>query len=79
MTAKSSAEWLDLAARWQQASDLMATVPANDSRYATAQDRVLAYRKNSESALEEAKRQQSASPATVSASETPPDSSATQQ
>lgn len=79
MTAKSSAEWLDLAARWQQASDLMATIPANDSRYDTAQDRVLAYRKNSESALEEAKRQQPPSSETVSATDTPPDPASTEQ
>jgi len=56
LSAKSSAQWLELAARWQQASDLMANVPASDQRYKTAQDRVNAYRKNSESALQEAEK-----------------------
>jgi len=59
--AKSSAEWLDLAARWQQASDLMAAVPPSDGRYKTAQDRVALYRQNSESALNEARRKQTES------------------
>mgnify|MGYP001793865105 CR=1 FL=1 len=47
----TAAEWLDLAARWQRASDLMGEVPADDPRYPTAQDRVEAYRLNSEQAL----------------------------
>lgn len=54
-TAQSSAEWLELAARWREAADLMASVPATDKRYGTAQKRVLAYRKNSESALQRAR------------------------
>ncbi len=54
--AKTSAEWLDLAARWQKASDLMAQVPAQDPRYKTAQDRVAVYQKNSELALAAAKQ-----------------------
>jgi hypothetical protein len=57
LTARSSAEWLDLATRWQQASDLMATVATNDSRYQTAQSRVAAYRKNREAALLKAQQQ----------------------
>lgn len=52
--AKTSADWLNLASRWQQASDLMAKVTAQDGRYATAQDRIQAYRRNSEAALKEA-------------------------
>ncbi len=56
--AKSSAEWLGLAAQWQKASDLMATVPSTDKRYKTAQDRVVTYRKNSEVSLEVARRNQ---------------------
>ncbi|UBF29059.1 hypothetical protein K9N68_15195 [Kovacikia minuta CCNUW1] len=56
LTAKSSAQWLELASRWQQASDLMAKVADNDPRYKTAQDRVTAYQKNSESALQEAEK-----------------------
>ncbi len=51
LTADTAAEWLDLAARWQRASDLMAQVPATDGRAATAQDRVEVYRNNSEQAL----------------------------
>lgn len=54
--AKTSADWLNLASRWQQASDLMAKVTAQDSRYATAQDRTKVYRQNSEAALQEAQR-----------------------
>lgn len=49
--AATSAEWLELAARWQRASELMAEVSAADTRYITAQDRVLAYQNNSEQAL----------------------------
>ncbi len=59
LTAQSQAQWLELAARWQRASDLMATVPAGDGRYKTAQDRVIAYRKNKELALSKANQQQS--------------------
>ncbi|MBD2022664.1 hypothetical protein H6F43_20995 [Leptolyngbya sp. FACHB-36] len=55
-TASSSAEWLTLAARWREASDLMATVPTTDTRYKTAQDRISAYRRNSESALRKAQQ-----------------------
>lgn len=60
LTAQSQAQWLDLAARWQRASDLMAGVPPADDRYQTAQDRVVAYRKNKELALEKANQQQAA-------------------
>ncbi|MBL1174313.1 MAG: hypothetical protein FWK01_04225 [Pantanalinema sp. GBBB05] len=54
--AKSSAEWLSLAARWQEASDWMAKVPSSDTRHQLAQDRVAQYREKSEVALQEAKR-----------------------
>lgn len=53
-TAETAADWLDLASRWQRASDLMAQIPDTDERYPTAQDRVEAYRENSEAALAEA-------------------------
>lgn len=53
-SAKTTAEWLSLAAQWQQASDLMAQVDTNDSRYATAKSRVDAYRQNSDIALRKA-------------------------
>ncbi|MGI0489574.1 hypothetical protein ACN4EK_29510 [Pantanalinema rosaneae CENA516] len=56
--AKSSAEWLSLAARWQEASDWMAKVPPSDNRYTLAQDRVIRYREKSEVALQEARRKQ---------------------
>lgn len=56
MNAQSSAEWLELAARWQQASDLMASVPSDDGRYQTAQNRAVAYRENSETALQQAQK-----------------------
>ncbi len=61
-TAQLSAQWLELAARWQQASDLMATVPTQDPRYAVAQDRTQRYRQNSELALQEAQKRREATP-----------------
>jgi len=53
-TATTPAEWLDLASRWQRASELMAQVPADDSRYATAQDRTQVYSQNSQAAQQKA-------------------------
>ena len=52
--ASTSAEWLELASRWQRASDLMGQVSADDERYATAQDRQLLYQANSDEALTQA-------------------------
>ncbi len=52
--ANSAAAWLEIAARWRQASDLMAAVPESDRRYALAQDRVVTYLRNSEAALQNA-------------------------
>ncbi|NJM58601.1 MAG: hypothetical protein HC857_15970 [Synechococcales cyanobacterium RU_4_20] len=52
--AKTEAEWLELAADWKKASELMGQVPSNDPRYLTAQDRVAQYSKNSEAALAKA-------------------------
>lgn len=54
--AQTSADWLDVAARWQKASDLMSQVPSEDTRYPLAQDRVLVYRQNSEDALQRAQQ-----------------------
>ncbi|WOD41198.1 hypothetical protein [Nodosilinea sp. E11] len=54
--ATTASQWLDLAVRWQRASDLMAEVPPEDERYAIAQDRVQAYATNRAMALEEAER-----------------------
>lgn len=59
LNAQSSAEWLELAARWQEASDLMKKVAADDKRYKTAQDRAIQYRKNSEAALQQAQARRS--------------------
>lgn len=53
-TAQSAADWLDLASRWQRASDLMAQVPADDPRYPTAQDRTILYQQFSADALAQA-------------------------
>ncbi|NJN31655.1 MAG: hypothetical protein HC824_15465 [Synechococcales cyanobacterium RM1_1_8] len=49
--ASTSAEWLDLAARWQKASDYMAQVGEDDERYGAAQERVASYKNNSDAAL----------------------------
>jgi hypothetical protein len=57
-TAETRAEWLALAAQWEQASDLMNQVPSSDPRYVTAQDRVRNYRQNSQSAQAQANNQQ---------------------
>ena len=53
-TAKTSAEWLGLATKWQQASEYMEQVPEDDQRYETAQNRILLYRQNSQYAQQEA-------------------------
>ncbi len=55
-TAQSRAEWLDLAAKWQRAADLMAEVPPDDSRYRTARDRTQLYRQNSQVAQQRAEQ-----------------------
>ncbi len=55
-SATTAAEWLDLAVRWQRASDLMAEVPAEDERYNVAQDRIAAYATNKALALQEAEK-----------------------
>ncbi|WP_293336524.1 hypothetical protein [Microcoleus sp. CAWBG58] len=53
-TAQSRENWLVVAARWQQASDLMAAVPSNHPRYETAVNRTVLYRQNSDRAQQEA-------------------------
>jgi len=55
--AQTSAEWLNVAAQWQKASDLMGMTSAEDSRYAVAQDRVKVYQQNSRTALQQAQNQ----------------------
>ena len=53
-TAQSREDWLVVAAKWQQASDLMATVPSKHPRYTTAANRTALYHQNSEKAQQEA-------------------------
>ena len=59
-SATTAAEWLDLAVRWQRASDLMAEVPPDDERYPIAQDRIATYANNKALALAEVERIQAA-------------------
>ncbi|MDY6938907.1 MAG: hypothetical protein SWY16_14700 [Cyanobacteriota bacterium] len=47
-TAQSAAEWLELAAKWRKASDLMEQVSSDDPRYQTARERVQRYRQYSQ-------------------------------
>lgn len=58
-TVQTSAQWLDVAAKWERASDLMNAVKPEDERYETAQDRVIQYRQNSEAAQAQARRRRS--------------------
>ncbi|MBW4649490.1 MAG: hypothetical protein KME06_12500 [Kastovskya adunca ATA6-11-RM4] len=60
-TANTPAQWLELAATWQRASDLMGAVPPNDpaGRYKTAQNRMVLYRQNSEAAQKAARASRS--------------------
>ncbi len=53
-TASTAAEWLDLAARWQKASDLMSNIPEGNPQYGVAQDRLTNYQENSQAALQKA-------------------------
>ncbi|MEG3839650.1 hypothetical protein [Microcoleus sp. herbarium14] len=53
-TAQSRQDWLVVAAKWQQASDLMAAVPSKHPRYTTALNRTALYRQNSDKAQQEA-------------------------
>jgi hypothetical protein len=55
--AKTSAQRLEQATLWRRASELMEQVPATDARYETARDRVGAYRKNSDAAIDRTKGQ----------------------
>jgi hypothetical protein len=47
-TAQTTAQWLELAAKWQKAADLMAQVLPGDPRYQTARDRSQQYARNSQ-------------------------------
>ncbi|MBD2517480.1 hypothetical protein H6G93_21365 [Nostoc sp. FACHB-973] len=57
--ATTSTQWLEIAARWQRASDLMSTVPKNHSRYQEAKIRTQLYKKYSEAAQKEALKSKS--------------------
>lgn len=57
--ATTSTQWLEIAAKWQRASDLMGTVPQNHSRYQEAKIRTQLYKKYSEAAQEEADKSKS--------------------
>lgn len=58
-TATISTQWLEIAAKWQRASDLMGTVPQNHSRYQEAKIRTQLYKKYSEAAQKEADKSKS--------------------
>ncbi|MEH2246687.1 hypothetical protein [Nostoc sp.] len=58
-TATTSTQWLEIAAKWQRASDLMGTVPQNHSRYREAKIRTELYKKYSEAAQKEADKSKS--------------------
>ncbi|WP_373527740.1 hypothetical protein [Nostoc sp.] len=58
-TATTSTQWLEIAARWQRASDLMGTVPQKHSRYQEAKIRTQLYKKYSEAAQKEADKSKS--------------------
>ncbi|MEH2301697.1 MAG: hypothetical protein V7K88_22590 [Nostoc sp.] len=58
-TATTSTQWLEIAAKWQRASDLMGTVPQNHIRYQEAKIRTQLYKKYSEAAQKEADKSKS--------------------
>ncbi len=58
-TSTTSTQWLEIAAKWQRASDLMGTVPQNHSRYQEAKIRTQLYKKYSEAAQKEADKSKS--------------------
>ncbi|MEL6457988.1 MAG: hypothetical protein AAFQ91_07015 [Cyanobacteria bacterium J06621_15] len=53
-TANTSEKWLDVAEKWQYASDLMAEVPSTHSRFKEAQSRIQLYKEYSDLAKEKA-------------------------
>jgi len=55
-TAITSTQWLELAATWQRASDLMSQVSPSHSRYQEAQIRTKLYKKFSEAAQKESEK-----------------------
>ncbi|MFQ4145805.1 hypothetical protein [Chlorogloeopsis sp. ULAP02] len=57
--AKSSTQWLEIAANWQRASDLMSQVLPSHSRYKEAQIRTKLYQQYSQAAQQEAEKSKS--------------------
>lgn len=57
-SAKNKTQWLELAANWQRASDLMGKVQPDYNRYQEAQIRAKLYRQYSEVAQKEAEKNQ---------------------
>ncbi|WP_414623383.1 hypothetical protein [Calothrix sp. CCY 0018] len=55
-TANTSVKWLDVAEKWQYASDLMAEVPSSHSRFKEAQSRIQLYKEYSDLAKEKANK-----------------------
>ena len=53
-SASTAAQWLDLAARWQRASDLMSQIPEGSDQHTQATERVQSYANNSKAALAQA-------------------------
>ncbi|KST61812.1 hypothetical protein [Mastigocoleus testarum] len=53
-TAKTPAQWSEIAKHWRKASELMSTVPENHSSYKLAQNRTELYKKYSQIAEKEA-------------------------
>lgn len=50
-TASTRAEWEEVASQWEQARDLMAQVPEDSENYGAAQERVVTYDENANSAM----------------------------
>lgn len=55
-TALSRADWLAIAAKWQQAAELMDAVPPSHRDYKKAQDRRKVYRENSQKTQKQAEK-----------------------
>jgi hypothetical protein len=55
-TAKSATQWLEIAANWQRASDLMSQVSPQNIRYKEAQIRTKLYQQYSKAAQQEAEK-----------------------
>uniref|UniRef100_UPI0030DAF8B3 hypothetical protein n=1 Tax=Calothrix sp. NIES-2100 TaxID=1954172 RepID=UPI0030DAF8B3 len=64
-TATTSQQRLDLASKWQEASDLMSQVSPNHSRYQEAQTRIQLYKKYAAASQSLANKPEEASPETV--------------